>query len=216
MGAIYLIRHGQASFGAADYDVLSEQGTVQSTAVGAELRRRGARIAEARCGSLLRQRATAAAALAELGGDLSAKEDPRWNEYDHLDVLAQHGTPVRQRDPREFQAALDAALRAWTKAGTGSPCVESWPAFGSRVRAAVTELAAALGKGEQAVVFTSGGVIAALAADLLGGGAESFLFLNRVTANAGITKLVAGQSGLSLLSFNEHAHFESTSLLSYR
>ncbi|WP_460444090.1 histidine phosphatase family protein, partial [Amycolatopsis cihanbeyliensis] len=131
MGAIYLVRHGQASFGAADYDLLSEQGKVQSTAVGAELRRRGARIGEARCGSLLRQRATAAAALAELATGLSAKEDPRWNEYDHLDVLAHHGTPVEQRDPRVFQAALDAALRSWTRAGAGSPCAESWPAFGA-------------------------------------------------------------------------------------
>ncbi|WP_048876749.1 histidine phosphatase family protein, partial [Saccharomonospora saliphila] len=65
MAVIYLVRHGQASFGAADYDVLSARGERQSRAVGAELARREAVVTEARCGTLARQRATAALALAE-------------------------------------------------------------------------------------------------------------------------------------------------------
>ncbi|EPM78754.1 hypothetical protein A249_34210, partial [Pseudomonas syringae pv. actinidiae ICMP 18804] len=37
MGSIYLIRHGQASFGADDYDVLSPVGIRQSRVLGAHL-----------------------------------------------------------------------------------------------------------------------------------------------------------------------------------
>jgi broad specificity phosphatase PhoE len=34
MGNLYLVRHGQASFGAADYDQLSELGQRQSVRLG--------------------------------------------------------------------------------------------------------------------------------------------------------------------------------------
>ena len=41
--------------------------------------------------------------------------------------------------------------------------------------------------------------------------------LNRVTVNTGITKVVRGRSGTSLLSFNEHAHLTGVSgMLTYR
>lgn len=226
MGAVFLVRHGQASFGAADYDVLSEHVTAQSTAVGAELRRRGITSGDMWCGSMRRQRATADAALAELGQGLVAKEDPRWNEYDHLDVLAQHGNATAQDgDPRAFQSVLDAALADWARSGGTSLCAESWPAFSARVRGALDELVAGLGKGEQTVVFTSGGVIAALCAQLLcpqpqtGAAMEhTFLAMNRVTTNGGITKIVSGRGGLTLLSFNEHGHFDGdeAAMLSYR
>jgi broad specificity phosphatase PhoE len=169
MGAIYLVRHGQASFGSADYDQLSEQGYAQSTVAGAELHRRGVRFSEARTGSLARQRATAAAALAELGGGLVAKEDARWNEYDHIDIAAHHAGGVEGGDDsRADQAALDGALAKWVDAGEDGPCAETWPAFHARVRGALEDLAATLGKGQHAVVFTSGGVIATLCGVLLG------------------------------------------------
>ena len=64
MSVIYLVRHGQASFGAADYDVLSELGHRQAALVGAELRARGVRVDLAVSGTLRRQRETAATALA--------------------------------------------------------------------------------------------------------------------------------------------------------
>ncbi|MFC4001320.1 histidine phosphatase family protein [Prauserella oleivorans] len=220
MGAIYLVRHGQASFGAADYDVLSETGHRQARLAGRELARRGVRPTEARCGTLSRQRATAVTALAECGPGVVAKEDPRWNEYDHVDIAAHHGGGVAQdsADPRAYQDALEAALRAWIDAGDRGPAAETWPAFVARVRDAFEELAASVGKGAQAVVFTSGGVISTICGLLLGTPETGLLTLNRVAVNAGITKLVTGRSGTTLLSFNEHGHFdgEAADLLSYR
>ncbi|MFJ4033730.1 histidine phosphatase family protein [Streptomyces griseoluteus] len=44
MPLICLVRHGQASAGADDYDVLSESGRVQAAAVGRELARRACEI----------------------------------------------------------------------------------------------------------------------------------------------------------------------------
>lgn len=218
MGAIYLVRHGQASFGAENYDQLSPRGFEQSTVVGAELLRRDVGFSQARSGSLARQRDTAATALKVLGSGIAVIEDERWNEYDHVDIAKYHAGGVRQTDSRAYQAALDGALSAWVAAGASGPCAETWPQFLERVKGALADVVASLGKGEHAVVFSSGGVIATVCGALLGAPEAGLLKLNRVTVNAGITKLVSGRGGVTMLSFNEHPHFEAEAadLLTYR
>ncbi|GAB3739796.1 histidine phosphatase family protein [Amycolatopsis oliviviridis] len=218
MGAIYLVRHGQASFGAENYDQLSPRGFEQSTVVGEELLRRGVDFTQARSGSLARQRDTAATALKTLGSGIAVVEDERWNEYDHVDIAKYHADGVQQNDSRAYQAALDGALSAWVAAGASGPCAETWPQFLERVKGALADVVASLGKGEHAVVFSSGGVIATVCGALMGTPEAGLLKLNRVTVNAGITKLVSGRGGVTLLSFNEHPHFEAEAaeLLTYR
>ncbi|MPY84833.1 MAG: histidine phosphatase family protein [Actinophytocola sp.] len=213
MGAIYLVRHGQASFGSDDYDQLSGLGAEQSTVAGAELRRRGVEFTEVRCGTMARQRDTATSA----GYD--AVVDERWNEYDFIDIVRGHGPELTDPlDRRGFQTALDEALLAWIAAEDGSSCAETWTAFTKRVNTAFDELVGRVPKGGSALVFTSGGVIGALAARAIGDQAGAFTALHRVTCNAGITKLVTGRSGTTLLAFNDHAHFEAEhrNLLTYR
>lgn len=203
MGAIYFVRHGQASFGAADYDKLSELGAEQSRVVGTELRRRELRFSYVQSGTMLRQRDTALAA------GYQPAEDARWNEYDFTDVLRFAPSLPEQVDQRSFQVAMDVALEAWVAAAASdSESVESWAAFSARVNAALDDLVGALGKGENALVFTSGGVIGAVAARLIGDQAGRFMALNRIACNAGITKVISGRSGLTLVSFSEHGHFE--------
>lgn len=233
MPVIYLVRHGQASYGTADYDRLSERGRRQAGALGSVLAGRCGRIDLAQSGTLRRQVDTAGECLAAVGPTAPtactvAEQDARWNEYDFADVIARHGParPAPAADPQPAgqpgeqggQGVLDAALHGWIDAGERSTCVESFPAFTARVASAVDELAAALGSGEAGVVFTSGGPIAAVAARLMHLPAPGFVALNRVLANGGITKVVYGARGLSLLSFNEHGHFDGPmrDLLSYR
>ena len=64
MATIYLIRHGQASFGAADYDKLSELGCRQAQVTGEYLRDNKIHFDAVYSGSLLRQRETAQLAIA--------------------------------------------------------------------------------------------------------------------------------------------------------
>ena len=73
-------------------------------------------------------------------------------------------------------------------------------------RGAFAELTGSLESGETAVVSSSGGPIAAIAVPLLGLPPEGFVALNRVAVNAGVTKVVTGASGATLVSFNEHAY----------
>jgi broad specificity phosphatase PhoE len=156
--------------------------------------------------------------LKVLGTDVPVVEDPRWNEYDHVDIGLHHAGGAPQEDSRAYQGVLDRALTSWIEAGEGGPCTETWPAFLARCRGALEDLVAALGKGEHAVVFTSGGVIATVCGALLGTPEAGLLKLNRVTVNGGITKLVSGRGGVTMLSFNEHPHFEADAapLLTYR
>jgi broad specificity phosphatase PhoE len=215
MGAVYLLRHGQASFGTADYDVLSPAGELQAKVLGEELRRRAVPVHAVWSGTLRRQLATAASATSAAGVDLEVRQDARWNEYDHMGLVPE-GQSV---DPaRRFQEQLDAALLAWLSSGSAITGSGTWESFSGGAFAALTEVFDGLPRGASALVFTSAGVIAALCARLLGLPPEGFLALNRTMANASITKVVRGRSGVTLLSFNEHAHFEGDrrELLSYR
>lgn len=211
MPVVLLVRHGQASFGADDYDVLSDVGREQSAVVGQELARRALRSPVAVCGSLRRQRDTAQIALpaADLG------TDPRWDEYDHLDLLQRYVAADAAHDgtSKGLQTLLDQALAAWVDDPAGG-----WDTFSGRAHEALNALAGGLARGQDAVVFTSGGIIAAVCASMLGLGAPGVVALNRVTANGAITKVVLGGAGASLVSFNDHAHFEGDArrLLTYR
>jgi len=235
MPAVLLVRHAQASFGAADYDVLSEYGHAQARAAAAELEARGlGRPAAIVTGGLRRQRDTAAPIAAALGvgaGAGAVRIDGRWDEYASDDILAHHAdVPARLEraagadaapplSSREFQAILEAALRRWIAAGADGPAAEPFPAFARRVAEALGALTGALGSGETAVVVTSGGVLAATCLALLGVADEAFVPLNRVAVNGAITKVAHGRSGTSLVSFNEHAHLErggGPSLVTYR
>lgn len=227
MPTVLLVRHAQASFGASDYDVLSAHGLEQAAALAADLTRRGVRVDRVVSGSAERQRGTAEPIAAAASRPVAV--DPRWEEYDADDVLTHHSTTTerlqrpedstgRPVTSRAFQELMDPALTAWVQAGAGCPTAEPWSAFAPRVAAALDDVLAGLGSGETAVATTSGGVIAATCVALLGLPAPAFVALNRVTVNTGVTKVVHGRSGTTLVSFNEHAHLErdGRSLVTYR
>ena len=225
MPIVLLIRHAQASFGTADYDILSELGHEQTAALVAGLERRGIRAARVVAGGLRRQRDTATPCAAAAGVELEI--DARWDEYEDRDILAHHGSVAAglERQPgdpplssREFQEILNQALRTWIAAGAGSPSREPWQHFEARTAGALDELAASLESGQTALVISSGGVIAALTAQLLGLPAEMLVTFNHVSINTGITKLAVGRGGTTLISSNEHAHLEEAggSLVTYR
>lgn len=222
--SVLLVRHGQASFGSEDYDVLSPAGVKQAEIVAATLKRRGITPVRMVSGNLRRQRETAAA-FAEYG---EAEIDGRWDEYDANEVLSHHAdTGLRLDGPggvdggevttKAFQAMLEPALAGWIAAGAESPSAAPWPDFCAAGTGALEQLGAELGRGETALVFTSGGVIAAVAASLLGA-PEAFLPINRVLVNASISKLVIGSTGTNLISLNDHSHLEETdrALVTYR
>jgi broad specificity phosphatase PhoE len=226
MPALILVRHAQGSFGADDYDVLSDRGRSQAAELVPELRRRGMRLERVISGSLKRQRDTADPVAADWS--IETTIDPRWDEYDADEILSRYSaSPARtqrtrgergpQVTPREFQDILESALTAWIGAGDAAATKESYPGFSTRCAAALADAAAGLSSGSAALVCTSGGVLGAVCAALLQA-PDTFLPVNRVAVNAGITKVVIGRQGATLVSFNEHGHLEGDhrSLVTYR
>ena len=227
MPTILIARHAQASFGGEDYDVLSTLGESQAAALAADLARRAIRVDRVVSGSLVRQRRTAEAVAHTAARPVDV--DPRWDEYATDEILTDYSTTAARPSrpagsdaptvtPREFQDLLEAALLRWIEAGEHARTAETWPAFQRRVGSAVDDVAARLASGQTALVCTSAGVLAAICVRLLGVDASAFLALNRVAVNAGVTKVVHGRAGSTLVGFNDHAHLESgdRSLLTYR
>jgi broad specificity phosphatase PhoE len=227
MGAIYLVRHAQASFGRSDYDRLSPQGEQQSELLGRALAARGVKPDLVVAGAMQRHARTAELALAAAGIKTGVEIDQGFNEFDHDQVIVAHKPAYKRRavmladlartahPTRSFQEMFTAATERWTLSD-GEGYAESFADFCERSEQAVRRTADRLAKGETGVVFTSGGPIAAIAGRLLGGDDGLWLRLNPVTINTAVTKLVSGRSGLTLISYNEHAHLDGTDLLSYR
>jgi broad specificity phosphatase PhoE len=227
MAVIRLIRHGQASFGLKDYDQLSELGFEQARLLGRSLRRRVPEVDRVICGGMERHRQTAETALEAMGIDLEIEVDPRWNEYDHEDLVARFKPAYRSKtvmiadltrkgDPRrQFQLMFEQALARWTAGGEGY--AESFADFRERVGSGLVEISESSERAGDVLVFTSGGPVSAATAGLLGVQAEGWLKLNRTCANCSETKIVAGRSGLSVVTWNAHPWFDADrELLSYR
>lgn len=219
MSRILLVRHGQASFGAADYDQLSDLGTDQARALGSALAERGLESPVLVTGEMKRHIQTAQALQEGAGWDLPVSVDPGWNEFDHLQVLSVHTPPEEPATERvAFQQWFEAATARWTSGDHDELYDESFGTFSHRVEAALRRLTSDLPRGGTAIVLTSGGPVAWAAATLLGGGADVWMRLNPVTVNTGVSTITVGQRGTTLVSFNEHSHVlgRTPDLLTYR
>jgi broad specificity phosphatase PhoE len=231
MGVILLIRHGQASFASSNYDKLSSIGMEQGRILGAALKARGVKPDLLVCGNMQRHRETAEQCLTALGVAPSWDEDSGWDEYDHGAMLEAYDPRFGRKsnlaaellktgeDPkRAFQELFSKAAARWVGGAKDEDYDESFTEFCDRVGAALSRLAARLGKSKTALVFTSGGAISAVAKLMLGLPAEGMLPLSYVIANASITKLISGSTGIRLSTLNEHSHFEGIDpkFLTYR
>ena len=221
MGVVLLVRHGQASFGADDYDVLSETGWEQSRLLGRYLADRDVRPDVVVHGDMCRHRDTASAMGEAAGWTVEATVDAGWNEFDHLGVVAAYPElPTdRELDRAGFQRVFEQATARWTAGLHDADYPESWGGFVERVGHALDRTCAAAGQGRTAVVVSSGGPIAAACAALVGPdprdtGALAGLWarFNTVCVNSGVTRLVVGRTGARMLTFNEHPHLEGDHL----
>lgn len=217
MSQVLLVRHGQASWGAEDYDNLSALGVEQSRALGLGLAQRGIVPNVVYAGAMRRHLQTAEATCAAAGWNLAVEVDEGWNEFDHLQVLARHPAPEGvdvMSSPREFQRWFVGATDRWT-AGDHDDYDESFDNFTTRVDRALSTAGDAGAELGTAIVFTSGGPMGWAAASALDATPATWRKLNQVTVNTGITTFINGSRGLTLLTVNEHAHL-SPELTTYR
>jgi len=215
MGVLLLVRHGQASFGAEDYDVLSETGVAQGRRLGEVLADQGLSPSVVLHGGMRRQRDTAVAMAEAAGWGVSLETDTRWDEFGHLGVISAYPEPPDgELDRRSFHQLFEKATARWAAATHDEEYDETYAAFLARVGDGLADATRRCTSGSSAVVVTSGGAIAAACAALVAVDAEppelSALWqrFNAVLVNASVTKVLVGASGARLLTFNEHSHLD--------
>ena len=219
MSVLLLVRHGQASFGAADYDQLSSLGEEQSRLLGASLAARGVRPDVVLRGSMKRHRQTATAAVAGAGWAADVVEDDGWDEFDHLSTLTGSALfeEVEDESYDDRVVRFDATIDRWASGRHDDEYRESFPTFQARVTAAAERVLERLDPKQTAVVFTSGGPVSWVSSSLVDGGLPAWARLSRVVVNSSVTKVLSGRRGTNLISFNDHSHLESDpGLITYR
>ena len=209
MAELVLVRHGQASFGADDYDKLSELGWRQSRWLGEYFAERGATFDRVLRGSLRRHAETLKGIAEGMGGPLEGGDDARLNEYDSHALLAAHlkgGAMPKSGDRREHFRILREAMYAWTDGTLAGSPHEPFSEFRGRVLASLGELRA--GKAKRVLVVSSGGPISTILAEVLGMPLRGVVDLNLQTRNTGISELQAGATRIHCVSFNTVPHLD--------
>ncbi|UTW07953.1 histidine phosphatase family protein [Pseudomonas benzenivorans] len=225
MGSIYLIRHGQASFGAADYDVLSPTGVRQAEVLGAHLAQLGLHMDRSISGTLRRQQHTATTTMSQLGDaglKVPALElDAAFNEFDADAVIRALLPGLLPEEPGALQVLRDAAqnraefqrlfallISRWLSGEYDQPGLQSWQGFVEQVQEGFSRLLEKAERGQNIALFTSGGTITALLHLVTGVAPTKAFELNWQIVNTSLSCLKFRGTQVSLASFNSHVHLQ--------
>jgi broad specificity phosphatase PhoE len=213
MAELHLVRHGQASFGAENYDELSASGVAQSRWLGEYYAQRGLSFDRIVTGTMRRHAQTADALLSAMGGEpTEIVQDADLNEYDFRALFAALGEsgPVAsllaEGSMKHFYKGLKQALQLWSEDKLPGPVPETWTQFQARVERA--RLGIQRTGGKRVLVVSSGGPIAVVTQQLLQAPAAAAIALNMQIRNSSVSQYVFNESAMSLVSFNTLPHLE--------
>ena len=220
MPELWLIRHAQASFGAADYDKLSDLGHEQSRALGAALKALGARPDAAFIGAQRRHRETWEGINTALGHATAPGVLPGFNEFDfggllNARYLGKERPATLHTDRVLHFKTLRETVLEWQRGEILDP-PEPFETFASRVRDARAQALA--GDAEQVIVVTSGGAIGQTVAEVMGAPADAMIRLQLQIKNCSLCRIVVTPRGDHLNTFNETPHItaeNAASMLTY-
>jgi broad specificity phosphatase PhoE len=212
MGTLYLVRHGQASFGADDYDVLSPMGHQQSARLGDYFKFKGITFDAALTGTLNRQIQTYAGICAGMGTEPAAITWPGLNEYDsHAVIEAIHPHPLEKPTSpemyRDHFRLLKDGLAQWM-AGVVSPKgMPSYPDFVLGVTSALDHVRKNCNG--NVLLVSSGGPIATAVGHVLGTSPETTIELNLRIRNCSVTEFAFTPKRHMLVTYNTLPHLDA-------
>ena len=213
MGTLYMVRHGQASFGADDYDNLSQLGHRQSVRLGEWFAHKGIRFDGLIAGTLRRHKQTLAGILEGMN---HAGEHLSWdglNEYDseaviatvHEGKLGKATTPEMYR--HHFRLLRD-GLAKWM-AGDAQPAgMPTYPQFVEGVSSALDHVRANH-YGQNVLMVSSGGPISTAVGHILGTKPETTIELNLRIRNTSVTEFTFNPKRMMLVMYNAIPHLDA-------
>ena len=214
MGQLYLVRHGQASLGAADYDQLSPLGAQQSQRLGEHWRAQGLQFDAVICGTLKRHAQTLAGIQQGLGTAHTPLRWPGLNEYDSEAVIRTVHTgelvkPTTQEGYRDHFRLLRDGLTQWM-AGVVSP--QGMPTYVDFVKGVTSALDhIRLNVQGNVLLVSSGGPIATAVGHVLRLSPETSIELNLRIRNSAVSEFSFNPKRHSLVAFNSITHLETPS-----
>lgn len=239
MALLTLVRHGQASYLADDYDKLSPLGEQQARILGQHWFQSGAVFDQIYYGPACRHVHTGeivAGVYSDAGVDWP--KPVKLQELDeyagiqlmrtflpglmetHEDIRALEAefrqAPDQNAAFRVYDRLFQRITRMWVNEELDSPDVESWKSFRERIARAIEKIRENAGKNGRIAVFTSGGVIGAAVGSALELSAHKTLEISWASRNASYTELLFSSDRFSLSSFNNHPHLDRPELLTYR
>lgn len=238
VGTLLLIRHGQASFLAEDYDVLSDLGAEQSRVLGAYLAGELHQIDVVYAGPRQRHRDTARFMLEGAAAAGGALPEPHamaeLDEYPFEDIVKHHLPTVLERHPdlralmptdeqgdarkRVFGALLGELSQRWAHDRLDvADLVESYDDFCTRVVTGVRRAIDEQGRGKTVALVTSGGPVAVFMREVLGlGHSDRTWNQAMLVRNTSISEYKYRADQISMLSWNGIPHLREPSLVTYR
>ncbi|HSN79109.1 MAG TPA: histidine phosphatase family protein [Rhodoferax sp.] len=211
MGTLYLVRHGQASFGADDYDQLSDLGARQSAQLGRHFAGKGITFDAVLSGTLRRHTQTLTGISEGLGRPLPAVQWPGLNEYNSDAVIAAiHPEPLdrapTQDNYRKHFRLLRTGLLQWMLGNTRPQGMPVWQVFGQQVVEVLDHVR--LSQAERVLLVSSGGPIACAIGHVLSTPPEATVELNMRLRNTAVTEFAFGPKRHTLLTYNTLPHLE--------
>jgi broad specificity phosphatase PhoE len=237
---LLLIRHGQASLGAADYDVLSPLGGQQAEALGAHLARMIDPPHAIYAGPRRRQRDTAArlvAAARAAGADFPEPHElPDFDEYPALPLMKEAlpglcasdpelaglaaawmaGAPGTREHQRSFERVFQAAMRRWHAGDVEHPAVESFRAFHDRIARGLGLVIERHPRSSTVLVVSSAGPVGVVVGMALGLDTWAGIRTSFVVHNASVTELAYRPGELQLRAFNALPHLRDRAHVTLR
>lgn len=212
MGTLYLVRHGQASFGADDYDVLSPLGHRQCARLGEYFAGKGIRFEAALTGTLNRQRQTFAGICEGMDAPLQALPWEGLNEYDSAAVIrAIHSAELEKADTpalyKNHFRLLKAGLAQWMAGASRPAGMPSYDAFVAGVAGALAHVRSHCDG--HVLLVSSGGPIATAVGQILGLTAEKIIELNMGIRNTSVTELGFNCGSCRLVTYNTLPHLDA-------
>ncbi len=236
MGILVLIRHGQASFLADDYDQLSDLGIEQSRRLGLHWKSTGTNYDRIYSGPARRHVQTCELVAEAAGSSRTGVERlDEFDEYNAFGLLkavvpnlvkedpaarALHDDYAAQQEPRlkarAFERLFQHVTRRWAAGEIEGEGIEPWGEFCNRVARGIEKVVRMSDPGSRIAVFTSGGPIAAAARLALDLSPVKTLELSWTSYNSSYSEFQFSVGRFSLLSFNRYPHLDGNGMLSWR
>jgi broad specificity phosphatase PhoE len=215
MPTLYLVRHGQASFGAADYDNLSDLGLQQAEILGRYFSSKGLQFDAVYAGTLRRHAQTYAGIAQGMASSQQALLRPGLNEYDSDAVVAAvHPAPLsREKSPENYRKhfrLLKGGLAAWMEGSAQPIGMPTYPDFVRGITAVLDEVRAQFGGYDDAriLIVSSGGPISTAVGHILGTPASATIELNLRIRNTSVTEFAFTPKRHMLVTYNTLPHLE--------